>query len=551
MYYHYFGLEEAPFSISVDPRFLYMSRRHRDALAHLLYGVSAGGGFVLLTGEVGTGKTTINRCLLEQLPEGTEMAIVLNPTLNPVELLATICDELNIEYEPGNVSLKALTDRLQKHLLSNHANGLHTVLLIDEAQHLGVDSLEQIRLLTNLETNTRKLLQIILVGQPELSEVVGRPELRQLSQRITARFSLEPLNLKETSAYIQHRLKVAGVSPGRALFDSRAIQYIHKVSGGIPRLINVICDRALLGTYGRNQSQVELSVLKLASREVLGEQKDQKTRLRGAVLAAVAIVILAGAYVLLNSEPVPPPTARPAVIKVEESRPEPSLPAMLEPVVRESTDTPTTETYPYTRGYGSIEVAQGRLLDAVGINSAAGSACQRAAGAGLRCESQRLNSWQEFVEINRPAVLELLGEDRFVRYLPVVGREGERLKVLSNNEDMMVDMSALGSAWTGNLHYLWNPPPDFSRALGLGDRSKMVYWLAEEFARRDGGSRRLADLEFTESLRQRVILFQQMHGLTADGYVGLNTLRKLTEGIPGSITLDSPSLQSSSEVVGR
>jgi general secretion pathway protein A len=248
MYHSYFGLQEEPFSIAVNPRYLFMSARHRDALAHLLYGVGGGGGFILLTGEVGTGKTTINRCLLEQLPEQTDIAIILNPALNALELLASVCDELGIDYAQADTSLKTLTDRLHEFLLENHRRGRNTVLLIDEAQHLQFDVLEQIRLLTNLETNTRKLLQIVLVGQPELSAILAKPELRQLNQRITARYELQPLNLGETDAYIRHRLQVAGLPANQELFPPRVVRGIHRKTRGIPRLINVLCGRMLLGT---------------------------------------------------------------------------------------------------------------------------------------------------------------------------------------------------------------------------------------------------------------------------------------------------------------
>ena len=257
MYYQYFGLNEPPFSIAVNPRYLFMSPRHRDALAHLLYGVGAGGGFILLTGEVGTGKTTINRCLLEQIPQDTDTAIILNPALNAMELLASVCDELNIKYDQNNHTLKTLTDHLHKFLLDNHARNRKTVLLIDEAQHLEFDVLEQIRLLTNLETNSEKLLQIILIGQPELAQILARPELRQLNQRITARYNLEPLNLEETGAYINHRLQVAGMSPERVIFSSAVVRGIYKVTRGIPRVINVLCDRMLLGAYGRNKPRAD------------------------------------------------------------------------------------------------------------------------------------------------------------------------------------------------------------------------------------------------------------------------------------------------------
>ena len=256
MYYRYFGLQEAPFSIAPNPQYLFMSAQHRDALAHLLYGVGAGGGFILLTGEVGTGKTTVTRCLLEQVPDNTDIAIILNPALDAIELLASVCDELGIEQGDAQhpPSLKTLTDKLHHYLLESHARGRNTVLLIDEAQQLKTDVLEQIRLLTNLETNTKKLLQIILVGQPELTALLARNELRQLNQRITARYQIKPLSLEETQAYIQHRLQVAGLPANQNLFTNKIIKGIHQKTDGLPRLINVLCDRILLGTYGQNKS---------------------------------------------------------------------------------------------------------------------------------------------------------------------------------------------------------------------------------------------------------------------------------------------------------
>src|SRR5690606_12403488 len=270
MYHKYFGLSEPAFSIAVNPRYLYMSRQHKEALAHLLYGVQ-GGGFVLLTGEVGTGKTTIIRSLLEQLPDNTDIAMVFNPMANVPEMLGMICDELKITYDKDRPSVKTLTDALHQFLLENHARGRNTVLLIDEAQLLSPEALEQIRLLTNLETNTRKLLQIILVGQPELNSLLAQPRLRQLAQRITARFHLTPLSLAETRAYIQHRLQVAGLGPERSPFSARVIRTIHRLSGGIPRRINILCERLLVGLYAHNQRQVTRRILSQAKQEVLGD----------------------------------------------------------------------------------------------------------------------------------------------------------------------------------------------------------------------------------------------------------------------------------------
>jgi general secretion pathway protein A len=269
MYLEYFNLTERPFSITPDPRFLYMSARHREALAHLLYGLGEGGGFVQLTGEVGTGKTTICRCLLEQVPENVDIALVLNPKVTSIELIATVCDELGIEYPAGDTSIKSLTDVLNRYLLDAYARGRRTVLILDEAQNLSADVLEQVRLLTNLETSTQKLLQIVLIGQPELRSLLAREDMRQLSQRVTARYHLDPISREEAGAYIKHRLQICGIS--QTVFSKRSVDRIQQLSGGIPRLINVLCDRSMLGAYVEGKTQVDPKVVKKAAREVLAE----------------------------------------------------------------------------------------------------------------------------------------------------------------------------------------------------------------------------------------------------------------------------------------
>ena len=266
MYLAHFGLTEAPFSITPDTRFLYLSERHRDALAHLFYGIGEGGGFVQLTGEVGTGKTTLCRRFLEQAPAHVDVALILNPRLTGPELLAAICDELRVPYPPA-ASAKLLVDALYRHLLDAHARGRRTVLVIDEAQDLAPDVLEDVRLLTNLETSHEKLLQIILIGQPELGRMLDRDDLRQVAQRITARCHLVPFTARESGAYIQHRLGVAGVK--REIFDDRAMNEAHRVSGGVPRLINIVCDRALLGAYAEDRHAVDRRVVRRAAREAL------------------------------------------------------------------------------------------------------------------------------------------------------------------------------------------------------------------------------------------------------------------------------------------
>jgi general secretion pathway protein A len=267
MYTGFFGLSEQPFSISPNPNYLYMSYRHKEALAHLNHGLGDSGGFVLLTGEVGTGKTTVSRCMLDQLSDSTEVAFILNPTLSEIELLGTICDEFRIRYKKSDATLKILTDKIKNRLLKNHANGKNTILIIDEAQHLKTEVLEQLRLLTNLETNTKKLLQIILIGQPELQALLKRQELRQLAQRITARYHLLPLTVQEIALYLQHRLRVAGCE--RPIFDPKAITLIHQTTKGIPRLINLLADRCLMGAYATQSPFVNKKIVARAASEIL------------------------------------------------------------------------------------------------------------------------------------------------------------------------------------------------------------------------------------------------------------------------------------------
>ncbi|MBL4903051.1 MAG: AAA family ATPase [Desulfocapsa sp.] len=268
MYTNYFGLKEKPFSIAPDPRYLYMSELHREALAHLLYGISGDGCFILLTGDVGTGKTTVCRCLLAQLPENTDVALIVNPRLTVLELLKTICDELEIPTEENEKSVKAYIDKLNAFLLEAHANGRNVALLIDEAQNLSLDLLEQLRLLTNLETDQKKLLKIVLLGQTELREILNQEGAAQISQRITSRYHLLPLDRENTFNYIHHRLAVAGERD--AIFSKAALALIFEYSQGIPRLINVLCDRSLLGTYVEEQYLVNERIVKKAAQEVLG-----------------------------------------------------------------------------------------------------------------------------------------------------------------------------------------------------------------------------------------------------------------------------------------
>ncbi len=294
MYTGFFGLNSQPFSIAPNPEFMYLGVRHTEALAHLRYGLGDAGGFVLLTGEVGTGKTTVSRCLLADLPANTQVAFILNPTLSELELLGAICDELKIRYKKTDASLKLLTDKITAKLLKNHQAGINTILIIDEAQHLQPAVLEQLRLLTNLETNTKKLLQVILIGQPELQQLLQRQDLRQLAQRITARYHLMPLTLAEVQYYVQHRLQVAGCN--RPVFTEAALKKLFQLSGGIPRLVNLICDRALLGGYSQQKALIDGQLVQQAAGEILAIRQAEAAPARpwwlGPLLAFVFLLCI-------------------------------------------------------------------------------------------------------------------------------------------------------------------------------------------------------------------------------------------------------------------
>lgn len=291
MYLDHFGLNAPPFSIAPDPRFLYLSQRHQEALAHLLYGVRGEGGFVLLTGEVGSGKTTLCRCLLEQIPEHCDVAYIFNPKLTVEELLATLCKEFGVAQPAGSASIKVYIDLLNDYLLQAHAAGRHSVLIIDEAQNLSPEVLEQMRLLTNLETSEKKLLQIILIGQPELAEMLARHDLRQLSQRIVARYHLDPLSKPEIAAYVRHRLELSGGRP--QLIPASLMGQLYRLSGGVPRLINVLCDRALLGAYVQGKAAVDAGTLRQAASEVLHAPRPRRPAAAWLALA-VSLLLLGG-----------------------------------------------------------------------------------------------------------------------------------------------------------------------------------------------------------------------------------------------------------------
>ena len=534
MYHPFFGLTEQPFSIAVNPRYLFMSDRHREALAHLLYGVGSGGGFVLLTGEVGTGKTTLNRCLLDQLPANTDIAIVLNPALSATELLASVCDEFEIRYPSETQSLKTLTDALHRFLLANHAEGRQTVLMIDEAQHLDFDVLEQIRLLTNLETDEKKLLQIILTGQPELESMLGRSELRQLNQRITARYQLTALDAQETQNYVRHRLSISGLAAGRSLFTPSALKRVYRLTGGIPRLINLLCDRAMMGAYGRNEAVVSAAIVRQAAQEVFGGSASttvkQAATVRTGSARRVALsfgilsAVLAGVlgYEVLVTER----------ISVSEGG------SLVEGPVADavvSADPAVTPLKTAIDWLVSPRAAESALWSLWRDAPPPSSVCDAPRTAGLRCESADSDTWDAVLALNRPVVLDLQRPNRFAAATVLLSVREEVATVFTGAAVCNVPLTAVADRWQGRFWYFWESPPGWTGPLRIGDRGAVVAHVVGEFARLDGLPAPPLTT-FTEALAARVKVFQAGVGLGVDGVIGVRTLQALNDKLGNGLT---------------
>ncbi len=526
MYLKHFGFSEPPFSIAPDPRYLYLSDRHREALAHLLFGVRTAGGFVLLTGEVGTGKTTLCRALLEKIPQDCDLAFIFNPKLTALELLSTICDELHIDSPTPTPSVKLLVDLINLRLLRTNAAGRRTVLIIDEAQNLTDDVLEQVRLLTNLETNRRKLLQIILLAQPELRQRLRQPGMRQLSQRIVARYHLEHLARRDVAGYVSHRLAVAGVQ--RPLFPPRVLGRLYRLSRGVPRLINVICDRALLGAYVQGRNDVNLPTLNKAAREVFGAgpRTVAGTGAAGWALAALALLVVGGGLVAAfhggrGGAPAPAAeatAAAPAAAPAPQAPPPPAEPATLAwPGGRETAVSEAAAVASLFRLWGAA-AASGGLKEA----------CNAAAAQGLRCLEGR-GGLQDLARLNVPALLKLRqeGGPDFHGTLAALG-DGQAV-VLLGGEARRVPVAALEAQWSGDFAMLWRGPPGAPRELGLRVRGADVAWLARRLNQVEGREAQVPeDALFDLALQRRVIMFQSAQGLEPDGLAGSRTLARLS-----------------------
>ena len=528
MYTSFFGLGEKPFAITPDPRYLFMSERHAEALAHLLYGINEAGGFIQLTGEVGTGKTTVVRSLLERMPGHADVAVILNPQLTPVEFVLTICEELGIFMRDDDTSsIKDLVDLLNKRLLDAHAKGRRVVVIVDEAQNLTPETLEQVRLLTNLETASQKLLQIILIGQPELREVLARVELRQLAQRITGRYHLDPLSRAETAAYVSHRLKVAGSASGD-VFSTAALREVHRLTNGIPRIINVICDRALLGAFTQEQHRIGPSLVRDAAGEVYGRSFTPPwTRvLIGASAVVAAIGLGLGIWQLLpdragGDDKIVATTAQPEAIPTAVvDEPVAKLPQPAAPPATQDVDTLLSEP-----GRTTTETAFAQLFGLWGatFDAAKGRPCGQAQQQGLECVYQQ-GSWGQLRTLNRPAILTLIDDAGNAHQVVVAGLNSETAKVRVPEATHDISIASLSRLWYGDYLILWRPQVATPRALSAGMQGAGVRWLRDSLNTAHGRSKVDNSSDYyDEELVRMVEDFQRQHRLNVDGIAGVQT----------------------------
>jgi general secretion pathway protein A len=538
MYIASFGLAEKPFAITPDPRYLYLGRQHADALAHLVYGINDAGGFIQLTGEVGTGKTTTIRSLLARSPNNADIALIINPKLSPLEFLQAICEELGVEVPSGAIGNgKMLVDLLNRKLLRIHAEGRRAVLIVDEAQNLTAEVLEQVRLLTNLETDSQKLLQIILIGQPELRELLSRNDLRQLAQRVTARCHLQPLAREDTAAYVRHRLRVAGATSG--IFNAAALREVHRRSRGVPRVINVICDRALLGAYTEDRHEVDAAMVRRAAGEVYGRTLAPAwllpAALAGALLLLVAGAALAWRYLPLPrisfashhsvapAAVVPPPVAPP--------KPPPTLPELLA-----MDPTATTADAAFTALF---------TLWSASYTPGPADPCTQAVAQKLNCVMLH-SSLAQLRDLKRPAILMLVDDAGAPRQVVLagIGADGAELRVGARS--IRVAISELSRYWYGDCVVLWRPASLPVNILRPGMHGPAVHSLRTQLlqassAPADNGH----SFSFDDQLTQLVEDFQRAHHLTVDGVAGVETQMLLdavlaAPGTPLLQSLDKP-----------
>jgi len=580
MYSQHFGLTQDPFSIAPDPRYLFMSERHREALAHLLFGVSgphstaggSGGGFVLLTGDIGTGKTTICRCFLEQIPSGCHVAYIFNPKLTVVELLQSICEEFHITlaptaYAPNTpATVKDYIDALNAFLLQSHAAGQSSVLIIDEAQNLQADVLEQLRLLTNLETNARKLLQIVLIGQPELRTMLARPELEQLAQRVIARFHLDALTEDESTHYIQHRLAVAGHS-GPLPFDRKALQAIHRLARGVPRRINLLCGRALLGAWATGQHSVNRNIVNKASGEVFGalepatgqrpgNTRNARTTRNTWLLAGTGVLLGAvatAAFTLPSWLPAPQPAVQAAKTPTKPvntaSAPiaaasNPTTIALTSAVAASASAGAASAPLPAITSLeavlpqlqADITQAWNSLSPSWQLPADSADPCATALVQQLQCYRTAKLNLPLLRQLARPGILTLQSDDNTgsTRYAVLVDM-GEHTAILQiGGQRHTVSLSTLARQWDGEFSTLWRAPEGYSPAARGGATGPAITLLAQQLDQLGGIStptRPANTQQLDAALKQRLRDFQRTHGLATDGQPGPMTYMQLESAL--------------------
>lgn len=551
MYAGYFGLQQTPFSIAPDPRYLLMSERHREALALLLYGVQGGGGFVLLTGEIGAGKTTVCRCFLEQIPENCRVAYIFNPKLTVGDLLKTICHEFELEVRHegiGPATIKDYLDPLNEYLLRSHAAGQRNVLIVDEAQNLTPYVLEQLRLLTNLETNERKLLQIVLIGQPELRTVLAQPELEQLAQRVIARFHLDALSAAETRQYVRHRMEVAGLR-GPLPFTNEALARVHAITRGVPRRINLLCDRALLGAYATDSRQIGPAMVDKAASEVFDlpasggsapppvkalASRPWQTLALGALAGAV---LAAGVAALLWQQRVPtqPPPPLPAspVGTSEPDAPAPAptqeqppatVEAPADPLPVVSAPGPLTSPPDAADLLGSEVTAWHELGALWGQSLTGGSPCTEALQHQLQCFSTQRMTLHGLRQLDRPGILLLRLRGEEPRRALVTAMTAETATLQANGQRWLMPLTALADLWRGDYATLWRQPEGTRGRVAQNPKGVTGDWLAAQ----------LIDLQTkglipsgANTFATRLRAFQKTQGLEADGVAGSMTFMQV------------------------
>lgn len=553
MYKDFFGIDESPFSIVPSARFLYLSERHREALTHMLASLSGGGGFGLLTGEVGTGKTTVLRALVSRLPQETQVAIILNPALSAHDLLATICDELGVDY-PHDASYKILTDRIYHHLLANHSEGKQTLLLVDEAQHLMPDVLEQLRLLTNLETDSLKLLKVVLVGQPELQQLLQQERLRQLAQRITSRYHLLPLTAEEVDEYINYRLRA--VNCLYSVFDPALTRQIAKATSGIPRLINLVCDKAMLLACQQATHQVNKAIVSLACDDVLSWQLPTSDRVntraasgygsRAALWGSALMlggVLSVGLWYWQG--------LRPASVVVAPSVPEVQSSATKAepPVVVAVASAPVVEAKPEVVDLAakwqllmeqsrSERQAMQTLYRLWGYETRLNQAnCETSQRVELSCHQGKVNLEQLSI-INRPVIVPLQEEGKPLFYAVVYALDKDSVELLLGEERIAVSYDWLEHRWQQAYTLLWRPPLGDKTTIRYGQQGPRVMWLNQQLSLLLGENITQDD-HFDQVLLDKLRRFQRAQDLTADGIAGPRTLMV----IDSALNLPGPTLQ--------